>query len=85
MKTTLPRKSSACCTRPWRASPRRPIPDWPRATSSCACSRSAGFKPELQECVVSRAELKPERQFFSFEEGGVVSRAAAPEVTSRRG
>ncbi len=42
----------------------------------------AGFKPELGECVVSRAALKPERQYFSFEEGGVVSRAAAPHVRS---
>ena len=42
-----------------------------------------GFRPELQECVVSRAELQPERQFFCHEEGGVVSRAAAPQVASR--
>ena len=43
----------------------------------------AGFKPELGECVVSRMELQPEAQFFSSEEGGVVSRAAAPQVASR--
>ena len=43
----------------------------------------AGFRPELQECVVTRAELQPERQYFSHEEGGVVSRAAAPQVRSR--
>ena len=43
----------------------------------------AGFKPELRECVVSRLELEPAPQFFSFEEGGVVSRAAAPQVSSR--
>ncbi len=42
-----------------------------------------GFRPELNECVVSRAELLPERQFFSHEEGGVVSRAAAPQLRSR--
>ena len=42
-----------------------------------------GFRPELGECVISRAELKPEQQFFSHEEGGVVSRAAAPQVASR--
>ena len=42
-----------------------------------------GFRPELNECVVSRAELLPEPQYFSREEGGVVSRAAAPQVASR--
>lgn len=42
----------------------------------------AGFKPELQECVVSRAALEPERQYFSFEEGGVVSRGSAPRINS---
>ena len=35
-----------------------------------------GFRPELSECVVSREELVPESQYFSQEEGGVVSRAA---------
>ncbi len=42
-----------------------------------------GFRPELLECVVTRADLLPEPQFFSCEEGGVVSRAAAPQVPSR--
>ncbi len=42
-----------------------------------------GFRPELQECVVARTSLMPEPQFFSHEEGGVVSRAAAPQVASR--
>jgi len=42
-----------------------------------------GFRPELQECVLTRRRLLPEPQFFSNEEGGVVSRAAAPQVTSR--
>ena len=42
-----------------------------------------GFRPELQECVVTRADLLPEPQYFSHEEGGVVSRAAAPQVRSR--
>ena len=42
-----------------------------------------GFRPELQECVITRADLLPEPQFFSNEEGGVVSRAAAPHLTSR--
>jgi len=43
----------------------------------------AGFRPELGACVISRTELKPESQYFSHEEGGVVSRAAAPQVASR--
>ena len=36
-----------------------------------------GFRPELMECVVNRGELLPQPQFFSNEEGGVVSRDAA--------
>ncbi|MBC8099812.1 MAG: DNA repair protein RecO [Armatimonadetes bacterium] len=36
-----------------------------------------GFRPELNECVISRTEVQPEDQFFSFEEGGVVSPAFA--------
>ncbi|MDE2749670.1 MAG: DNA repair protein RecO [Chloroflexota bacterium] len=43
----------------------------------------AGFRPELNECVISREALKPEPQWFSHEEGGVVSRAAAPLVSAR--
>ena len=43
----------------------------------------AGFRPELGECVISREALKPEPQFFSHEEGGVVGRAAALQVASR--
>ncbi|MCY3863864.1 MAG: DNA repair protein RecO [Chloroflexi bacterium] len=42
-----------------------------------------GFRPELSECVISRAALLPESQYFSDEEGGVVSRAAASQVASR--
>lgn len=42
-----------------------------------------GFKPELQECVITRAPLLPEPQFFSAEEGGAVSRAAAGDSPAR--
>ncbi len=42
-----------------------------------------GFRPQLEECVVERQVLLPEPQFFSYEEGGVVSRGAAPRVSSR--
>ena len=41
-----------------------------------------GFRPELMECVLARSELLPEAQFFSNEEGGVVSRAAAAHLGS---
>ena len=41
-----------------------------------------GFRPELSACVSTRAELLPEAQFFSNEEGGVVSRAAAAQLDS---
>ena len=43
----------------------------------------SGFRPELGECVISRARLKPEPQYFSHEEGGVVSRAAASQVAAQ--
>ena len=43
----------------------------------------AGFRPELMECVMSREALRPEPQWFSHEEGGVVSRSAAPLVSAR--
>jgi DNA repair protein RecO (recombination protein O) len=36
-----------------------------------------GFRPELSECVMSREPIKPEDQFFSFAEGGVVCPAFA--------
>lgn len=36
-----------------------------------------GFRPELNECVISHETIKPEDQFFSFAEGGVVSPAFA--------
>ena len=42
-----------------------------------------GFRPELGVCVASRAPLLPQAQFFSCEEGGVVSRDAAPGLSSR--
>jgi DNA repair protein RecO (recombination protein O) len=32
-----------------------------------------GFRPELSECVICREPVKPEDQFFSFAEGGIVS------------
>ena len=48
------------------------IRGWRRATSSCACSIWSASGPSCRECVASRADLLPERQFFSHEEGGVV-------------
>jgi len=32
-----------------------------------------GFRPELSTCVITGETVRPEHQFFSFEEGGVVS------------
>jgi DNA repair protein RecO (recombination protein O) len=40
-----------------------------------------GFRPELNECVVSRETIRPENQFFSYTLGGVVSPGSAPEGT----
>ncbi len=42
-----------------------------------------GFKPELSECVITRMPLLPEAQFFSSDEGGVVSRAGLSLSQSR--
>jgi DNA repair protein RecO (recombination protein O) len=33
---------------------------------------AVGFRPELQECVVSREDIDPEDQYFSYQLGGVV-------------
>lgn len=41
-----------------------------------------GFKPELMECVILREPLLPQAHFFSNDEGGIVSSAAAPQVGS---
>lgn len=40
-----------------------------------------GFRPELFECVLSREEIQPEDQYFSYAEGGVV-RPAYARMTS---
>ncbi|GAB4526947.1 MAG: DNA repair protein RecO [Anaerolineae bacterium] len=36
-----------------------------------------GFRPELQECVLTHEDILPEDQFFSYAEGGIVSPKAA--------
>ncbi len=41
-----------------------------------------GFRPELNECVVSREAVKPEDQFFSYALGGVVTPGYAHEGAS---
>lgn len=42
----------------------------------------AGFRPELMECVITRQPLRPQSQFFSNDEGGVVSQSAAARIGS---
>lgn len=32
-----------------------------------------GFRPQLQNCVITQADLEPVDQFFSYDDGGVVS------------
>lgn len=39
-----------------------------------------GFRPELNECVLSHVPITAEDQFFSYVEGGVVSPAAAHQA-----
>lgn len=41
-----------------------------------------GFRPELEECVVTHEEVRPVDQFFSKEDGGVVSSEGAIHSTS---
>lgn len=36
-----------------------------------------GFRPELNECVISHDQVLPEDQYFSYSDGGVVSPQAA--------
>lgn len=36
-----------------------------------------GFRPELSECVVTRADVEPIDQYFSYDGGGVVSHEGA--------
>lgn len=41
-----------------------------------------GFRPELQECVISREAIQPEDQYFSYADGGVVRPEHAIKSTS---
>jgi len=41
-----------------------------------------GFRPELNQCVLTGETIQPEDQFFSPAEGGVVSPAAARQTTN---
>jgi DNA repair protein RecO (recombination protein O) len=41
-----------------------------------------GFRPELNECVFSHEDIRPQDQFFSNAEGGVVSPEAAEHAPS---
>jgi DNA repair protein RecO (recombination protein O) len=38
---------------------------------------AVGFRPELNECVFTHEPIKPQDQFFSYPEGGVVAPSAA--------
>ncbi len=40
-----------------------------------------GFRPELQECVITHEMLLPIDQFFSYVDGGVVAPEGAPHTT----
>ena len=61
------------------ASPTKPTRSSRCAFMNCALLELVGFMPETGECVRSRADLLPEAQYFSYDEGGVVSRAAAQD------
>jgi DNA repair protein RecO (recombination protein O) len=43
---------------------------------------NAGFRPELNECVIGHETIEPEEQFFSYTEGGVVCPRDAARGTS---
>lgn len=40
-----------------------------------------GFRPELEECVITHEDIQPVDQFFSYEDGGVVSPSGAAHTT----
>lgn len=42
----------------------------------------AGFRPELNECVIGHEDIQPEDQYFSYAEGGVVCPQDASRGTS---
>ena len=42
----------------------------------------AGFRPELNECVIGHEDIQPEDQYFSYAEGGVVCPQDATRGTS---
>ncbi len=41
-----------------------------------------GFRPELNECVITHEPIQPEDQYFSYADGGVVSPGAAHFASS---
>ena len=43
---------------------------------------AVGFRPELNECVISREKIEPEDQYFSYADGGVVRPEQAVKSTS---
>jgi DNA repair protein RecO (recombination protein O) len=43
-----------------------------------------GFRPQLFKCTVCGAEIKPQDQFFSAHQGGVVCPKCGPKVTGSR-
>ncbi len=43
---------------------------------------AVGFRPELEECVVTHEDVRPVDQFFGKEDGGVVSQEGARHSTS---
>ena len=43
---------------------------------------AVGFRPELNECVVSRETIQPEDQFFSYAGGGAVRSPYAHQIES---
>jgi DNA repair protein RecO (recombination protein O) len=44
----------------------------------------AGFRPELFRCVHCGEEIRPEAQFFSFEDGGVLCRSCGSSAAQAR-
>jgi DNA repair protein RecO (recombination protein O) len=41
---------------------------------------AVGFRPQLNECVITHEPITPKDQFFSYSEGGVVSQEGAAHV-----
>ncbi len=66
-----------------RAVARSEAPDWPVRFFELRILDWVGFRPELQQCTLCGATIRPEDQFFSPRQGGVVCPRCAARAPDR--